>query len=186
MNHKEQLCKSIKRIGWGYVMLYFDINLGTIDILPAFWGFWMFYVAIRDGISKEEESAGLLKPIAVLLGIYHGVTWLLHIFMIPTDVFLVNELISVISLYFHFQLLTNLAAIARKYGCPQERMLLHFRTIQTILLTILAFTTQFEELSEISIILVIVQIVVMICLCVTFRSFKHALEELPDAFLGEW
>lgn len=180
MDRKEQLYKAIKRIGWGYVMLYFDINLGTIDILPAFYGFWFFYEAIRDGISQEEESANLLKPIAVLLGIYHAITWLLHIFMIPTDIFLLNELSSVTSLYFDFQLLTNLAAIARRYGCPQEKTLLHFRTIQTILLTVLAFTTQFEELSEVSIILVIVQIVVMICLCVSLRNFKRAVEDLPD------
>jgi len=180
MSRKEILCKAIKKIGWGYIFLYFDINLGTIDILPAFCAYWMFYQSIRDGISFEEESANLLKPMAILLMYYQGVLWLFRIFAIPTDYFLITELGSVISLYFHFQLLTNLANIARKYSCFQEKSLLNLRMMQTILLTVLAFTTQFDELYEISLILVVIQIVIMICLCIVLRNFKHALEAVSE------
>ena len=180
MNKKEEVCRAVKRIGWGYVFLYFNINLGTINILPAFWGYCLFYKGIRDGISLEEESADLLKPIAILLGIYQGILWLLACFGIPMDVLLISELASVISLYFHFQLLTNLANISKKYHCSQEKSLLHVRTIQTIVLTILAFTTPFEEMYILSIVLVIVQIVMIICLCIILRDFKHTLEIVPD------
>lgn len=184
MERKELLCKAVKKIAWAYVFLYFDINLETIDILPAFWAYWMFYKAIRDGISLEEETANLLKPIAILLVIYQSILWLLRSFAISTDILLFTELGTVVSLYFHFQLLTNLANIARRYQCPQEKSLLHFRTLQTILLTILAFTTPFEDLYAVSLILVIIQIVIIICLCFILRDFKHTLEDLPDIYFN--
>ena len=180
MERKDLLCRAIKKIAWAYVFLYFDINLGTIDILPAFGAYWIFYKAIRDSISLEEETANLLKPIAILLVIYQSILWLLRCFAIPTEILLITEIGAVVSLYFHFQLLTNLADIARRYQCPQERFLLRFRTMQTILQTILAFTTPFEELYTISLILVIIQIVIVICLCFVLRDFKHTLENVPD------
>ena len=48
--------------------------------------------------------------------------------------------ICVANLYFHFQLLTNLAAIAAKYqsvGAEHDRKLLKYRTMQTILFTVM-------------------------------------------------
>lgn len=181
MERKEQLCKSIKKIGWGYVMLYFSINIGTIDILPSWWSYIMFFrEGIEGGLIQEEESVKLLKPIGLVLGIYGLITWLLTMFTIPTDMLLINEIISVLSLYYHFQLLTNLANIAKKYQCPQERALLNLRTIQTILLTILSFVVHFEDLYELSIVFMIIQIIVMIFICIYLRKFKHALEDLPN------
>lgn len=179
MERKEELCKAIKKIGWGYVMLYFSINIGTIDILPSWWAYIMFFrEGIQEGIAKEEESANLLKPIGLVLGVYHFIKWLLTIFMIPTDIFIINETSSVLELYYHFQLLTNLANIARKYECPQEKMLLNLRTVQTILLTVIAFAVHFEDLYEVSIILMVIQVIVTMCICFTLRKFKHALEEV--------
>lgn len=178
MEERERLCSAIKKIGWGYIFLYFDINLGTMSILPSWVAYVLFQSGIANGVSAEEESVKLLQPIGIILGIYQGIMWLCKMFMIPTDVLIINETASILSLYFHFQLLTNLANIARKYECPQEKPLLNLRTIQTILLTVLAFTTQFEKLYEISMILVIVQIIIMICLCVELRRFKHELETL--------
>ena len=47
-------------------------------------------------------------------------------------------IIGVVNIYFHFQLLTNLASIAAKYQ-PEEyyldKKLLSYRTMQTVLLT---------------------------------------------------
>lgn len=187
MSKQEQLAKAIQKIGWGYVMLYFNINLGTIDILPAWWSyFWLFREGINEEISEEEKTANLLKPLCIVLGIYNFITWFMTIFGIPTDLFIITEIMSVISLYFHFQLLTNLATIAGKYECPQEKSLLNLRTVQTILLTILAFTVHFEEIYELSVGIMIAQAIVTICICVVLRKFKHSIEELPEtAFLEQ-
>ena len=180
MEKKECLCNAIKKIFWGYIFLYFNINLGTIDILPGWIGYIFFYQAIRDGIAEEEESSKLLQPIGIILGIYNGITWILSILYIPTNIILVDMLIDVISLYFHFQLLTNLSNIARKYSCEQERSLLTLRTIQTILLTVLAVLVYFEELYEVAVILLIVQCVVVICLCIVLHKLKQTMDELPE------
>lgn len=181
MEKKERLSKAIKKIGWGYVMLYFNINIGTIDILPSWWAYIMFFrEGINDGVAEEEEAVHLLKPIGLVLGIYYLITWFLTMFGVPTDLFLVTEIVSVISLYYHFQLLTNLANIAKKYGCEQEKSILTLRTVQTILLTILAFTVHFEEIYWISLGIAVAQIIIVIGICVVLRRFKHALDDLPD------
>lgn len=186
MCKQEQLAKAIKNIGWGYVMLYFDINLGTIDILPAWWSyFWLFREGINEEISEEEKTANLLKPLCTLLGIYNLITWFMTMFGIPSDTFIITEIMSVISLYFHFQLLTNLANIAGKYGCVQKSSILNLRTVQTLLLTVLAFTVHFEEIYELSICIMIVQVIVTVCICVVLRKFKHSIEELPETAFFE-
>lgn len=186
MERKERLCKSIKNISWGYIMLYFNINLGTIDILPAWWSYlWLFQTGIKEGIGEEEGSANLLSPLGIVLGIYNLITWFLTMFGIPSDMFLITEIMSVISLYFHFQLLTNLANIAHKYGCEQEQSLLHLRTAHTILMTVLAFTVHFEEIDWLTLCIVVVQVVIMICICFVLSKFRHAIEELPEAVFYE-
>ena len=185
MDKKEQLCKAIKKIGWGYVPLYFNFNLGTIDVLPSWWSYFMFFREGIEGIEEEEESVKLLKPIGIGLGIYYLITWFCTMFGVPTNWFLISEIASIASLYYHFQLLTNLANIAGKYGCEQEKSILTLRTLQTVLLTILAFTVHFEEIYEISLVLAIVQIVVVIITCIVLRNFKRALEQLPDSMFME-
>jgi len=186
MQRKEQLANAIKNISWGYIMLYFNINLGTIDILPAWWSYlWLFQTGIKEGLSEEEESVRLLKPLSLILGIYNLITWFMTMFGIPSDVFIITEFMSVIALYFHFQLLTNLATIAGKYSCFQEKSLLHLRTIHTILMTVLTFTVHFEEIYWLSLGIIVVQVVIMICICVVLRNFKRAIEELPESAFYE-
>ena len=175
MERKEQLSSALRKIFWAYIFLYFDINLGTIDILPAGLGYIFFYQAIRDCFEKEEPSTELLKPICWILIIYRIVEWFMNIFQLPTDIFIITEMMSVIALYFHFQLLTNLANIARKYGCEQEKGLLNLRTVQTILMTILAFTVHFEEIYWLSLTLVVVQVIIMICICYVLSKFRQFL-----------
>lgn len=180
MERKEQLCYAIKKIFWGYILLYFHINLGNIDVLPGWLGYIFFYQAINTGIDEEEESAKLLKPICTILAVYNFITWLLTMFAIPTDIFIVNDVVAVIALYFHFQLLTNLANIAHKYGCEQEQSLLHLRTANTVLMTILAFTVHFEEIYWLSLCIVVVQAVIMVCICFVLSKFRYAIEDLPE------
>lgn len=180
MEHKERLCKAIKKIAFGYVMLYFDINLGTLDILPSWLGYVLFLQAIKDGLSDEEDSTELLRPVGVLLGIYYAVVWALGIFNVQTDTYIVDEIIAVISLYFHFQLLTNLANIAGKYGCQQQKSILALRTVQTILLTALVFALYIEEYFELALIIGIVQVIVVMCICCVIFRFKKSLEKLPE------
>lgn len=176
MERKEQLSRALRKIFWAYIFLYFDINLGTIDILPAWIGYVFFYQAIRDAIEAEEESAKLLKPICFVLSIYRLIDWFVIMFGIEMDILIITELFAVIALYFHFQLLTNLANIAHKYECPVENTLLALRTVHTVLLTILAFTVHFKEIEWLSLVIMVAQVFIMIFICATIGKFRRFID----------
>mgnify|MGYP003295257438 CR=1 FL=1 len=73
-----------------------------MSILPSWVAYVLFQSGITNGISEEEESAKLLRPIGIILGIYQGIMWLCKMFMIPTDVLIINETASILSLYSSF------------------------------------------------------------------------------------
>lgn len=178
MEQKEQLSQALRKVFWAYIFLYFDINLGSIDILPAWIGYIFFYQAIRDGIEIEEESAKLLKPICMMLVIYRLIDWCILMFGIGMDILIVSELFAVIALYFHFQLLTNLANIADKYSYLEANTLLNLRTIHTVLMTILAFTVHFEEIYWLSIFFVVAQVIITILICSTIGKFRRFIDDI--------
>lgn len=178
MEQREQLSRALRKIFWAYIFLYFDINLGTIDILPAWLGYSFFYQAIRDGIESEDESAKLLKPICIVLTIYRLMDWFMAMFGMEMNILIVSELFAVIALYFHFQLLTNLANIADKYSYLAVNTLLILRTVHTVLMTILTFTVHFEEIYWLSMSIVVVQAIIMIFVCAAIGNFRHYIDDI--------
>ena len=46
MTTYNRLYDGISNVAWGYFFLYFDINLGTVSVLPNFVGFLLFLKAI--------------------------------------------------------------------------------------------------------------------------------------------
>lgn len=176
MEQREQLSRALRKIFWGYIFLYFDINLGTIDIFPAWIGYIFFYQAIRDGIEIEEESAKLLKPICVILAIYRCVEWSMIMFGFEMDILLVSELFAVIALYFQFQFLTNLANVAEKYSCPVANKLLSLRTVQTIMITILTFSLHFEKMEWLSMMIIVAQVTITILICFVIGKFRRYID----------
>lgn len=178
MTQREQLSRSLRKIFWGYIFLYFDIKLGTIDVLPAWLGYVFFYQGIRNGIEVEENSAKLLKPICMALIIYSLINWIMTMFGIGIDILIISDLFAVIALYFHFQLLTNLANIADRYSYLNVNALLNLRTIHTVLMTTLAFTVHFDEIEWLSMLIVVVQVIVMICICSVIAKFRHFIDDM--------
>lgn len=178
MEQREQLSRALRKIFWGYIFLYFDINLGTIDILPAWIGYIYFSQAINVCIEKEEESAKLLKSICMILTIYRLIDWFVMMFGIKMDILIVSELFSVITLYFHFQFLTNLANIAHKYECPIENTLLALRTVHTVMMTILTFTVHFEKIEWLSLMIMVAQIIIMIFICFVIGKFRRYIDAM--------
>jgi len=178
MTQKEQLSQALRKIFWAYIFLYFEINIGTMDLLPAGLGYIFFYQAIRDCLEQEEKSTALLKPICWILIIYRIIEWFMNILQLPTDIFIITEMMSVIALYFHFQLLTNLANIAHKYECPVENTLLALRTVHTVLMTILAFTVHFKEIEWLSMMIMIAQIFIMIFICAVIGKFRRLIDHI--------
>lgn len=139
MMEYENRYNGIRKVFWGYFFLYFNINIESVSILPSFVGYLLFLSAIGC-MEEEERELSLLRPLGGILAAWHGVTWLISWGGVTLDgrFPVVDILMGLINLYFHFQLLTNMASIARKHQ-PEDYSLdaelLRYRTVQTVILT---------------------------------------------------
>ncbi|MBQ8400710.1 MAG: hypothetical protein IJX14_02155 [Clostridia bacterium] len=132
----ESLAAALRRIAWGWILLHCNFNLGTLNILPD----WLGYVLILNALSvlaRSVRSASLLFPFGIGLAMWSLVTWFLAIFGVSVTSLWLDLPVTVISLYFQFQLLTDLAQLADDWFCEQGSALRKFRTVQTVLTTVL-------------------------------------------------
>ena len=177
-NGREKLCRAIKHIAWGYVLLYLDVNLATFNILPDWLGFLLILFAL-PALADEVPSAALLRPFAILLAAWEGFEWLAKLFgaSIGVDLTVPFLIVNVIVLYFHFQLLTDLAALSEKYGCPQTRKLLQLRTVNTLIATALALPLPWEQTEWLAIAALLVYGAIVIWICFVLFGLKRSLTE---------
>ena len=136
---RQKLYDGIGNAAWGYLFIYFNVNLGTLNILPAFVGYLLFHSAIKKLCAAEREL-NLLNTLVGILTIWHIASWIgdLLSFDLGALIPIADIIVSVVNIYFHFQLMTNLATIAAKYqpaGEDLDRTILNCRTFQTIMLT---------------------------------------------------
>lgn len=141
----ERLYRGVSRAAWAYFFLYFDVNLGSLNILPDFVCYLLLWSAIGC-LEEEERDLTLLRPLCVLLGAWAGADWLFTLFQEPLDGQFppVDLFLAVAALYFHFQLFTDFAQLAARYqppGVALDRRLLRLRTVHTLLLTAVAVLT---------------------------------------------
>lgn len=177
-NGRQNLCRAIKYIAWGYVLLYLDVNLATFNILPDWLGFLLIFHAL-PALADEVPSAALLRPFAVLLAACAGIEWVLKLFggTISVDLTIVSLIIAVVTLYFHFQLLTDLATLSEKFDCPQTAMLLRLRTVNTLIATALALPLPWERVEWLAITALLVYGAIVIWICAVLFGLKRSLTE---------
>lgn len=174
---EKSISEALRKVAWGYFFLHINFNLGSINILPG-WVAYIWFAQAIPVLGDEEESVNLLEPLAVLLGIFEGIYWVNTAFfasVLPLQLIVVIE--SVLALYFHFQLLTNLASIAHKYGCIQEKTLLTLRTVKTILTTVIVITNTFLIVNWAIYAIVVALLLITIWLCIIITGFRVDLEE---------
>lgn len=143
MMERQTLYRGISCAAWGYFFEYFDFNLNGVSALPAFVGFWLLLKATRL-MEEERRDLALLRPLGLILLAWNFLDWLGSFggdsLKNGSDLLqILNLVVSLANVYFHFQLLTDLAAIAAKYQGEDYAMdvrLLHLRTWQTIFLTV--------------------------------------------------
>lgn len=139
MNDHDKLFHGIDRAAWAYFFLYFNINIDGVSLLPTFVGYLLFLSALNllEGYERELQ---LLRPLAMLLATWHGLEWFLS-FMgrdLYGSIQFLDLIQTLVHLYFHFQLLTNLASIAAFHqpeDAEQDRKLLRCRMEQTLMIT---------------------------------------------------
>ena len=97
MNHAG-IRSALSRIAWAYLLIHLHFRLNNLDVLPDWAGYLLIFSAI-----------------GILLGAVSGVDWLSFLLTgaeFTGRFFLLSALITCVALYFHFQLLTDLAALA--------------------------------------------------------------------------
>lgn len=132
MTDRKNLYEGLSRAAWGYFLLHFDINLGTVSILPAFAGYALLLSALRI-LSGERRDLPLLRPLGRLLAAWTGADWLLNWAgqTIDGHILFLDLLVSAAAIYFHFQFLSDMAALAEIHqpeGGSLDRRLLNRRT----------------------------------------------------------
>jgi len=173
---QEKLTSAVKQIAWGYVLLHLNINLGTLDILPNWLGYLLMLGALSV-LGEHEPSALLLRPLGILLAVWEGALWGFAIFGISFDISVFNIIAAALSLYFHFQLLTNLAELAQQNSCTEQRRILHLRTVRTLLITLLSLPIPWVQYEGLTIGIVIVNLIVALWICSVLFALSRALED---------
>ena len=142
----QKLQRSLSKVILGYVFLYININIGQVNLLPVFVGYLLFLLAI-EGLKEEERELSLLKTLGVILALWHAFVWAMSWVSVEIEGkwLLADILISVMNIYFQFQFVTNLAAIAEKYQTEEDDLhgkMLKYRTWQTVILTVIPIVTE--------------------------------------------
>lgn len=190
MTHRQTLYDAISKAAWGYFFLYFDLKLNSVSVLPSFVGFLLFLSAIKL-LKEERRDLELLQPLGILLAVWHGGNWLCSWLGTSLDGLfpMVDLIISLAGVYFHFQMLTDFAALAAKYQQPEQdldRRLLKWRTRQTLLLTAIslcAYPLRFlTELWEPTlIVLAIAGFITSLCIMFTLFDLRRIFRDDLDS-----
>lgn len=145
MTDYERLYTGLSHAAWGYFLLHFNFNLNfdsvSINILPSFAGALLLLLSAVDKLSAERRDLKLLRPLCMILAAWHLADWLLALAgtSLTGKILFLDLIFTAVLLYFHFQFLTDMAAIAEKYqpeGETLNRRILRRRTVLLVLATI--------------------------------------------------
>lgn len=131
------LSSAIKKIAISYILIYLHINISVIDILPDWLGYFLI-VSVLPVLSQKEKSAQLLKPFGIAIGIWNIFEDVLKIASDELNLTVISLVFSIITIYFHFQLITNIASLYIEEH--KQKRLLNLRTATVILHTVLTFS----------------------------------------------
>ena len=143
MNHENRdFYSGLSNAAWGYFFLHFDFNLNNVSIFPRFVG-WLLLLSACTKLTGVRRDLALLRPLAVLLAVWHALDWLLSWGGADVNghVLFLDLLVAVAGLYFHFQFLTDMAGLAEQYqpeGADLDGQLRRRRTVYVALITLVA------------------------------------------------
>ena len=148
MTDRENLYEGISHAAWGYFFLNFNLNLNNVSVTPTFVGYILFYLAVKR-LAGERRDLLLLRPLCVLLAVWGAGDWLLSWGGANLDgqALFLDLLVAAAGLYFQFQFLTDMAALAETYrpsvSNDLDARLRRRRTAYIVLVTVISlFSTQ--------------------------------------------
>lgn len=186
MTQRQTLYAGVSWAVWGYFFLYFHIRLGNLNLLPEFAAYWFFLSAIRL-LEGERRDLSLLRPLGMLLAAWNGLIWVAELLGVDVQFPVVEIVMSVVQMYFHFQMMTDFAALAQRYqssGQELDQRLLRWRTLQTLLLTaatVLLYLRErlSEEWNLVMVLLSAAYVLAGICLMAALFSLRRCFRDPP-------
>ena len=178
MEERKGLYSSLGKIAWGYALIYLYFNINTIDLLPDWAGWLLIYSALPGLAGAGEPSALLLRPLCGLLAAWEGLCWVLTAVGEPTELWGLWLIAAVLTLYVHFQLFTNLASAAERFGCPQRSSLLVLRTVNVVFTTLMHLPLPLDSGDAwLAWPLVAVSLVIIVGTLVVMNTFQASLRD---------
>lgn len=139
-------------VGYGFWQLQEHWFISNFDdgeffkFIPWWLSAPLFFTAIHI-IEKYVSDIKLLKPLCVIMGCIDLAEWLIMFFevSIPFELYILQIFSSVISLYFNYQLITNISQLAKKCGYESIKGMLTIRTVRTVYVTVYILLLPFAE-----------------------------------------
>ena len=113
MNRFQTLARWTRIAAWGYLFLYLNLKINNWNLLPEWVGWVLLYFAVR-GLKEEQPKLSLLEKFAAALGLWALLAWIPAL-ELPAWTAPASLAFSLMGMYFHFQFLTELSQIARRY-----------------------------------------------------------------------
>ena len=192
MTDQDTLYSGLSNAAWGYFFLNFDFNLGTVSIFPRFVGFLLFLSATGK-LSGARRDLALLRPLCVLLAAWNAADWLLSWSGGGVDghILFLDLLAAVAGLYFHFQLLTDMAAFAEQYqpeGGNLDSRIRRRRTVYIVLITAVALASGMDpqqvimgsDLTPVILgVLAVAAVITALCIMAALFELRRCLQAEP-------
>ncbi len=176
----------IKNVAIGYIFIYFNINIGVMDILPG-WAGYLIILSALPVLAQKEKSAILLKSFGIFMTVVYVAKWILDIFgnfNLPFDFKfeIVDIFISIIQVYFHFQLITNIADLSPS-GKRRKRLLV-LRAVNAISVALINLIAILDGLIYFSLAAGILSLAMCIWISFELISLSKEIKKLEE--IGEY
>lgn len=172
---REKLSNAVFWVAVAFVIKYLDVNMFGLNLLPDWLGFVILACQIET-LSEVHDDIKLLKPLAKLLALWTVACALLSFFGLELNLYPGSLIGSVLWMYLQFQLLTDLAQVAREGEYPQWQRMLQLRTALTLVATAGALPLDWEAGGVVVIGLNIVFVVAAVWLFRVLLAFGEYLD----------
>lgn len=192
MTDYSYLPRGISKIAWGFIFILINIDIFGLDILPDFVGYIFILSGIND-LKDECKTISLLRPLGIFLAIWKAVTLISGFFSVGVILSYISSIVSIIDIYFTFQLLTECSLIAAKYQSSEDNLDKTIRTrrnIHTVCITLVNITMTImlnlpEEFQEITVyvpsVFAVVALIVLLMTVSSLFRLKRTLQDFDTA-----
>lgn len=179
MTMQERLYPLARRAFWGYffVLLNFNITFQgvfALQLIPTSVGWWLLARVCREG-KELRPSLGLLSSFCLVLTVWNVQQFFPTLEgQVPG---LITLLVGLVTLYTHFQFLTDLAALADEAlpGGEHGHKLRTARTVVVIMSTLLYCYDLFFRLPALMVVMLVVGLCVYIYILVQLWGLSKSL-----------